>query len=87
MGYLVKQSALCTHSTRKKPILLYTVNIIFLFVNLIIQFLLKHFLCSSRQHVITIYAPVNLTAPCIMVFMRASPLRGGLGPGTRDICG
>ena len=29
MGYLVKQSALCTHSTRKKPILLYTVNIIF----------------------------------------------------------
>ena len=37
--------------------------------------------------VITIYAPVNLTAPCIMIFMRASLLRGGLGPGTRDICG
>ena len=37
--------------------------------------------------VITIYAPVNLTAPCIMIFMRASPLRGGLGHGTLDICG
>ena len=37
--------------------------------------------------VITIYAPVNLMAPCIMVFMRASPLQGVLGPGTRDICG
>ena len=36
---------------------------------------------------LTIYAPVNLTAPCIMVFMRASPLPGGLGPGTRYICG
>ena len=36
--------------------------------------------------VLTIYAPVNLTALCIMVFM-ASPLRGGLGPGTHDICG
>ena len=36
---------------------------------------------------ITIYAPVNLIAPCRMVFMRVSPLRGGLPPGTRDICG
>ena len=33
------------------------------------------------------YTPVNLTALYIMVFMRASPLRGGLSPGTRDICG
>ena len=36
---------------------------------------------------LTIYAPVNLTAPCITLFIRASPLWGGLGPGTRDICG
>ena len=35
----------------------------------------------------SIYAPVNLTAPCIILFMWASPLRGGLGPGTLDICG
>ena len=30
----------------------------------------------------TIYAPVNLMAPCTMVFMQASPLREVLGPGT-----
>ena len=42
--------------------------------------------CFRKQSVITIYAPVNLTAPCILIFMRARPLRGGLGPGTRDIC-
>ena len=30
----------------------------------------------------TIYAPVNLTASCTMVFMRASPLQEVLGPGT-----
>ena len=28
----------------------------------------------SYQFILTIYAPVNLTAPCIMIFMGASPL-------------
>ena len=42
---------------------------------------------EAIRFILTIYAPVNLTAPCIMVLMRASTLREGLGPGTRDICG
>ena len=36
---------------------------------------------------ITIYAPVNFTAPCVMFFMRASALRGGLGPGIETFLG
>ena len=35
--------------------------------------------------ILTFYAPVNITAG--KFFRRANPLRGGLGLGTRDICG
>jgi hypothetical protein len=35
-------------------------------------------------HILAIYAPMIYTAPCVMFWMRADPLRGqvgGLGPG------
>ena len=40
----------------------------------------------AHGHKIT-YAPINLTALCIMLFMQASPILRGLGPGTLNICG
>ena len=39
------------------------------------------------RYIITIYAPVNLTASCIIFSDRFFSLRGGLGPGTRDFFG
>ena len=36
---------------------------------------------------ITIYAPINFTAPCIMFSGWNFSLLGGLGPGTQDFFG
>ena len=41
----------------------------------------------SLKQILTIYAPVNLTAPCIIFSGTQFSLRGGLGPGTRDFFG
>ena len=41
------------------------------------------FIIFSQKLKLTIYAPVNFTAPCVMFFMRASTLRVGLGPASR----
>ena len=38
-------------------------------------------------YIITIYAPVNLTAPCVIFSGAHSSLRGGMGPGPRDFFG
>ena len=37
----------------------------------------------AHEHKIT-YAPINLTAPCIIFSGGFFSLRGGMGPGTRD---
>jgi hypothetical protein len=37
--------------------------------------------CADLTHIITIYAPLIYTAPCIMFWMRAYPLRGQVGGG------
>jgi hypothetical protein len=34
---------------------------------------------SCFKHILTIYAPMIYTAPCIMYWMRAYPLRGQVG--------
>ena len=35
-----------------------------------------------KRSVLTIYAPINLTAPCIIFSGAQFSLRGGMGPGT-----
>ena len=46
----------------------------------------KYIIVRTRGK-ITIYAPINFTAPCIIFSGGFFSLRGGLGPGTREFFG
>ena len=42
---------------------------------------------ENLDKILTIYAPINFMAPCIIFSGTFFSLRGGLGPGTRDFFG